>query len=651
MGAPKAKMKIACPGCRQKLDVTDLAPFVRINCPCCGGDVIAPKPFGTLLLEEPLGQRRGVSSYRALDLTLDREVLVRILDHDADVLGDGFQALARRAAAVNHIGVVPIYSCGVEQGLPYVVTQFMPGGALARRLETDSAAADSLRPRVEWSRSVASGLQAAVAQGVVHGAVTPQCIYLDTEGHAKLGDFGLDVLLAGPPGRACGYGSDVAAYLSPEVLNGEAPTPAADVFGLGAVLYRLLAGRGPCGPVADSEAVRVLWAGGHRPPAPGSLNPEVPQELSDLCLRMLCAEPQQRPPDVAEIVQALTSACQTRAVAALRPSDKRSRNLRVAAPRPQPARLAQPPLKPRPGRDRWVNLLISACIVVALILAMILYVRIQGYPSWVAAAGTAAAAAGEGVLTETPDSAATAMPSGTGAGARPMPLPDPAATGSTEGAPPGPADSASVRPVAAAGGTGTPGHGPSTISSYVARRPRPEGLDFMAAKVELARYLHELPSELLVDERARIDLIGDTRNYLVRLMKYVPFMESKESDIRLRSGPPLRGAVPYCNDSQVAIRVRGESALRMVPWRDLAIEQVIAFLDFYIRVRLDQGQIAGGAKNSALRREVADDCLRTAVLCDWYGRTQEASRYARQASEGDPDNAARVKRLLPDVTF
>jgi serine/threonine-protein kinase len=652
MGSQSATMKIACPGCRQRLDVTDLEPFTRINCPRCGGNVIAPKPFGTLLLEEPLGSRLGVSAYRALDTTLDREVLVKILDHGVEAFGEGYQALARKAAAVNHGGVVPIYSCGAEQGLSYLVTQFMSGGALAHRLQGYSASGDSIRQGVEWSRNIVGGLQAAAAQGVVHGAIAPCSILLDADGHAKLTDFGLDVLLTAPLGRAAAYESDVAAYLSPEVLSGAAPTTAADVFGLGAVLYHLLSGTGPCGSVADGEAAKRFWEGGRQPQPPRGVNAEVAPELSDMCMRMLGADPCSRPADFGEIIQLLTSACQARTVSALKPFGKRSRNLRSPVSQSLQAQPLRPPRPLRPQRDRWMNVLISGCILVALALGIVLYVRSQGYPRWIAS--VAASSAVPGPTAPTPIPAAvlteTATPSILSSdGKRPAALPDPplsAAAEPTKSEEPGsgPADPPPEGRLANA-----PKHDIGENGLSTARRPRPDGLDFLAARQPLARYLRELPPDALAGERERIALIEDTKDYLIRLMKYVPFKEGKESDILLRSGLPVRGTIPYCNDNELAVRVRGDNALRMVPWRDLAIEQVIALLDFYIRVRVDQGQAAGGSKNSALRREVAEDCLRTAVLCDWYERPQEAARYARQALDADPGGTGRLKRLLPNV--
>jgi serine/threonine-protein kinase len=645
MGSQKAKMKIACPSCRQKLDVSDVDPFATIICPRCGGDVIAPKLFGTLLLEEPLGQRHGVSAYRALDLTLDREVLVKILDAEMAALGGSFQALARQAAAVNHSGVVPVYSCGAEGGVPYLVTQFMSGGALRDHLSEPLPSPEAIRRGLEWSRSVAAGLQAAAAQGVVHGAVTPLSILLDGEGRAKLTDFGLETLLVGASGGAAAYACDVAAYLSPEVLNGSVPTTASDVFGLGAVLYHVLCGSSPCGLGADGEIARRLWFEGQRPKLPSAVNPAVPTGLAELCMGMLEADPHCRPALVAELVQSLTSRAPTRTVIASPLAARRSTGERLAGPCGPLAAEGS-----RPRREGWMNALIFGGFVAALVLGIALYVRTGGYPFRITPVQPSVSPPLQAVpLAPSPSSGAAALVSARRGTDERASVPEstvpaaptaPTTVNAREGTSPPPADAAAS---AAPGG--------DNLRLYTAGRPRPEGLDFVGASADLARYLRDLPADVLAGERERLDLIGDTRDYLVRLMKYVPYMDSNDSDIRLRTGPPLRGNIPYCNDRQVAVRVRGDNVLHLVPWRDLAIEQVVAFLDYYTRVRSDQGPAADGSGNGLLRAEVAADCLRTAVLCDWYGRPEDARRYARLAVDADPAAAARVRRLLPTIAI
>jgi hypothetical protein len=644
MREAKAKLKIACPGCRQKLDLSDLEPFARIRCPQCSDEVIAPKRFGTLLLEEPLGRRLGIASYRALDLTLDREVLVQILEQDGSVHGEAFQALARRAAPLNHPGLVPIYSCGAQDGNPYVVSQYMAGGPLARRLGDWVVSEGSMRQGLGWLLPVAGGIQTAAAHAVVHGAVSPCSMVFDGEDHAKLADFGVDVMLCGPAGHAGGYAVELVGYLSPEVLNGEEPTHAADVFGFGAVLYHILTGQAPCAPVADAVAARALWQAGHTPAAPSGMAEVVPLCLSDMCLRMLSADPAQRPADLDGIVDVLTSACKTRIASAAREADRlRPRNLVLPALKAHEQRQQRSAALLRRRRHRWVDALIAAGIVAVLALGIMAYVRRYGRPSWLR--WPAAMVGAPGIAQGSTVQPVGTMPSLASA---PAPAASPAVGDSPAGSPSSPV--ALMEPKGQGGGAGgNPlGQGPSVAGArgHSARRPRPEGLDFLAAKDDLAAYLKGLAAADLTAERERIELIGDTRAYLVRLMKYVPFADGQDTGIRLRSGRVVRGAVPYCNETQVAVRPEGQEALHLVPWRDVAFEQIVGFLDFYLRLRLEQGQSATGARDPTLQREVGEDCLRIAVLCDWYGQGTLAARYARQAVELSPKGGERVRRLL-----
>ena len=108
---------------------------------------------------------------------------------------------------------------------------------------------------------MAGGLQAASAQGLVHGAVSPFSLFTDTDRQVKVGDFGLDLLLFGNAAPGAEASADLAGYLSPEVLSGGPASMAADVFGVGALLYHVLTGRPPC-PAADGAAALRYWSDG-----------------------------------------------------------------------------------------------------------------------------------------------------------------------------------------------------------------------------------------------------------------------------------------------------------------------------------------------------------------------------------------------------
>ncbi len=385
MDSGHASVKIACLGCRQKLDLSDVEPFSRVACPRCGGMIIAPKRFGPLLLEEPLGRRGGVASYRALDLTLDREVEVQILEWAATSLRDAFLALARQSAPVSDPGVIPIYSAGTHEGTAYVVREYLSGGPLAGRLADRAGAPIPARQGLAWVLAAGRGLRAAAGHGVTHGAVSPWSIRLDADGRAKLGDFGVDLLLSrAEAGPDPAWLPALAPYLSPEVRDGGPPTPAADVFGLGAVLYHVLTGSAPGAP-GSGPARQGVGSVAPRPPA-GIL----PAPIWDLCLAMLNEDPRRRPGDLEGLLAALAAA----SAAAPVPEAGRAG---VAAPattpapgsRPELARTARRaiPVRQAPGaggpaRRRWADVLIAAALAAAIALAAVAYVRRHGWPAW-----------------------------------------------------------------------------------------------------------------------------------------------------------------------------------------------------------------------------------------------------------------------------
>ena len=109
------KIKIRCFKCHSKLDVTDIKAFSKINCPACKCELIVPKPFGNLLLEENIGEGDLATVYRSIDLTLDREIAIKALKKEFSKKSDTREAFikkARAASAINHPNVIPIYSCG-----------------------------------------------------------------------------------------------------------------------------------------------------------------------------------------------------------------------------------------------------------------------------------------------------------------------------------------------------------------------------------------------------------------------------------------------------------------------------------------------------------------------------------------------------------
>ena len=191
--------------------------------------------------------------YRARDTRLDREVAVKVLPQEFardKVRLQRFEREARAAGSLNHPNVLVVYDVGSHEGFPYVVTEFLQGEDLRRRLLEGP-----LHPSraVELAIQIALGLAAAHERGIIHRDIKPENLFLMTAGRAKILDFGIAKLVrteneegtqtvvsdGTEPGRVLG----TAGYMSPEQVRGHRVDYRSDIFSFGAVMYEMLSGR------------------------------------------------------------------------------------------------------------------------------------------------------------------------------------------------------------------------------------------------------------------------------------------------------------------------------------------------------------------------------------------------------------------------
>jgi serine/threonine protein kinase len=211
---------------------------------------------------------------------------------------------AATTARVRHDHVVRVFAVGRHLGLPYVVMELVGGGSLAQRL------GDLVGDPRQAARLVASAARAlhhAHQLGVCHRDVKPGNILLRVRGpHAAAGgqpplaeldacviDFGLAKRTRGVVRRASpGVPVGTPGYTPPEQIRSERPSPAVDVYGLGAVLYECLTGRPPARAATPFDTLlRTLH---EKPDRPVVFNPQVPRELEAVCLKCLEKEPHDR---------------------------------------------------------------------------------------------------------------------------------------------------------------------------------------------------------------------------------------------------------------------------------------------------------------------------------------------------------------------
>ncbi|MDG4797322.1 serine/threonine-protein kinase [Micromonospora sp. WMMD1082] len=251
---------------------------------------------GRYRLEQRIGIGGMSEVWRAHDAVLDRPVAVKLVSPgqpDGVASVERIRAEARSAARLVHPNVASVHDFGTcdtapGRALPYIVMELAEGRTLATHLRAGPL---DWRIAVRVCAEVGAALAAAHAHGIVHRDIKPANVMLTPAG-VKVLDFGIatpagaidtapDGLLVGTP-----------AYLAPEQLHRAPATPAADIYALGVLLYRCLAGRLPY--LADS-VTQLLDAQGRQPPQPLPELPGLPAEVADLCRRCLAEDPARRP--------------------------------------------------------------------------------------------------------------------------------------------------------------------------------------------------------------------------------------------------------------------------------------------------------------------------------------------------------------------
>jgi eukaryotic-like serine/threonine-protein kinase len=269
-------------------------------------DVPAEIAGGRYRVRRFLGQGGRKRVYLSEDTATDQEVAVALFDTAG--VGAAIEARARREADAmrklgDHPHVVTVLDTGEESGNPFIVSRYMPGGDVEGLL---AAAGGRLEvPRaVEIAADVTRALEHAHARGIVHRDLKPANVWIDDDGHARLGDFGLATTEA--RSRVSG-GTLVGtvAYLPPEQATGQAAGPESDLYSLGALLYEMLTGQPP---FPGDDAVSIISQHLHADPVPPSRhNREVPDALDRVVLGLLAKRKEDRPSSAAEVRERLVT--------------------------------------------------------------------------------------------------------------------------------------------------------------------------------------------------------------------------------------------------------------------------------------------------------------------------------------------------------
>ncbi len=218
---------------------------------------------GRYRLEHRIGGGAMGTVWAAYDEVLRRRVAIKRVDFPSGMpagevrqLGDRTLREARAIAALSHPHVVTLYDILTPATGPVIVMELMVARSLAEVIDQEGPL-DPLRAAVA-GQAVADGLLAAHAAGITHRDVKPANVLIGDDGQIKLTDFGIARSLSEHTMTATGMLLGSPAYISPEVAAGLPATPAADAWGLGALLYAAVQGHPPYDrgdPIATLTAV------------------------------------------------------------------------------------------------------------------------------------------------------------------------------------------------------------------------------------------------------------------------------------------------------------------------------------------------------------------------------------------------------------
>lgn len=263
-------------------------------------DPVAGQKFGPFTIIGQLGRGGMATVLRAYEPALDRYVALKVLHlSDDPAFLSRFEREARVVARLEHPHIVPVFSYGVDDRRPWMAMRWIRGGSLAALIRAQQPSRESL---MRVLGDVASALDYAHAQGVIHRDVKPQNILIEDE-DVFLADFGISKLSEGAATvTSAGAILGTPEYMAPEQAQGNPVGPSSDIYSLGIVAYEALTGQVPFS--ADTPvAVLLKHVGGAVPvPPAGSL----PLEATAVLVRCLAKDPAARWDSATEFVDALS---------------------------------------------------------------------------------------------------------------------------------------------------------------------------------------------------------------------------------------------------------------------------------------------------------------------------------------------------------
>jgi len=264
---------------------------------------LARSLIGTVLsgryrLESKLGSGGMSTVYLARDGTLERWVAVKVMHREISDQPDQLERFRREARAVaqlSHPNVVAVIDAGEDGGHPYIVFEYVDGETLKQRI--DRVGPLPIDEATAYAIEIGRGLSAAHTRRLVHRDVKPQNVLIDSEGRAKVTDFGIARSLESDGLTQTGRVLGTTDYVSPEQAMGRGVDARTDIYSLGVLLYEMLTGEVPF--KAETVVGVAMKHVNEQIPNVQRQRPEVSSALAAVVERSTAKEPKKRYPDMA----------------------------------------------------------------------------------------------------------------------------------------------------------------------------------------------------------------------------------------------------------------------------------------------------------------------------------------------------------------
>ncbi|MBT2681308.1 Stk1 family PASTA domain-containing Ser/Thr kinase [Bacillus sp. ISL-35] len=269
--------------------------------------IIGKRISGRYKIKDMIGGGGMANVYLAHDMILDRDVAVKMLRLDFandDEFIRRFHREAQSATSLAHPNIVSIYDVGEEDGLYYIVMEYVDGQTLKQYIQQHAPV--PVEEALDIMKQLTSAISHAHHNHIVHRDIKPHNILVDSSGTVKITDFGIAMALSATSITQTNSVLGSVHYLSPEQARGGMANKKSDIYSIGIVMFELLTGRLPfSGESAVSIALKHLQS---ETPSLKRWNPQIPQSVENIVLKATAKDPFHRYDNVDEMEEDLRTA-------------------------------------------------------------------------------------------------------------------------------------------------------------------------------------------------------------------------------------------------------------------------------------------------------------------------------------------------------